>query len=66
MICDEEYPRRVAVDILYMTIKNFSEFAFTNKINFQAINKDTPLKFTFIDKIIAEWQNPVESKYLVK
>jgi hypothetical protein len=44
-----------------MIVKNFAEFTFLNKINMQAINKDTSLKFTFIDKVIGEWQNPVES-----
>lgn len=62
MICDEEYPRRVAVDLLYKIMQNFQDYYFKNQINMQSIKKDTSLKFTFIDTIISEWQNPVESK----
>lgn len=64
LICDEEYPRRVAIDLIYKTIEALNEHIYTNKIDLQAITKDTNIKFKFIDTIIAEWQNPNDSKLL--
>ena len=64
MICDEEYPRRVAIDLLYKTIQNFNEYYISNKINLVAITKDTSLSFKYIDTVISEWQNPTNSKYI--
>lgn len=61
MICDEEYPRRVAIDLIYKVIENFNQFLYTNNVNLYNINKDTDLKFKYIDTLIAEWQNPMES-----
>ncbi len=62
IITDEEYPKRVAFDLIYKIIQQFSEFVFTNKLNLELITKDTDVKFKFIDKLIEEWQNPKESK----
>lgn len=62
IICDEEYPRRVAIDLMYKMLENFNEFVFTNKINLQSISKDTLLKFKYLDALITEWQNPNDSK----
>ncbi len=61
LMCDEEYPKRVAVDLLY---KISASFYITNKINMQAIIKDTDLYFKFIDIVIAEWQKPVDSNFI--
>ncbi len=63
-MCDEEYPKRVAVDLLYKISASFTEFYITNKINMQAITKDTDLYFKFIDTVIAEWQKPVDSNFI--
>jgi hypothetical protein len=46
-------------------MQQFSEFTFTNKINLEAIVKDTDVKFKYLEKLVEEWQNPKESK-LVK
>lgn len=62
IITDEEYPKRVAFDLIYKIMQNLNEFIFTNKINIEKIQKDTDIKFKFIDTIVAEWQNPKESK----
>jgi hypothetical protein len=43
----------------------FNEFLYTDKINIQNITKDSYLKFKFIDNLIAEWQNPNDSKKLI-
>ena len=65
IICDEEYPRRVAVDLIYKIIEALNEHIYTNKINLQTITKDTNIKFKFIETIIADWQNPNDSKYYI-
>ncbi len=65
IITDEEYPKRVAFDLIYKVMQQFSEFTFTNKINLEAIVKDTDVKFKYLEKLVEEWQNPKESK-LVK
>ncbi len=64
MICDEEYPKRVAVDLLFKINEAFSEFVYTEKLDLQSITKDTSLKFKYINTIISEWQNPNDSKYI--
>ena len=35
-------------------------------MNIQSITKDENVKFKFIDNVIAEWQNPSESKNKLK
>lgn len=62
IICDEEYSKRVAFDLIYKIMQNLNEFVFTNKINLEKITEDTDIKFKYIDTIVAEWQNPKESK----
>jgi hypothetical protein len=66
MICDEEYPRRVAIDLIYKVIENFNQFIYTNNVNLYNINKDSDLKFKYLDTLIAEWQNPMESNIFIK
>jgi len=48
--------------LIFKIIQAFNEFIYTEKINIQNIKADSTLKFRFIDTIIAEWQNPNESK----
>jgi hypothetical protein len=62
LICDEEYPRRVAIDLIYKILENFNQHVYTNKINVQNINKDSDLKFKYISTVISEWQNPNQSE----
>lgn len=61
IITDEEYPRRVATDLMIKIIEELTAYIYQNKINLQAITKDTDIKFTYIDEIIKTWQNPSES-----
>ena len=61
-IADEEYSSRVAVDLIFKIIQAFNEYIYNEKIEIRNITTDTTLKFKFIDTIIAEWQNPNESK----
>jgi synaptobrevin family protein YKT6 len=64
IIADEEYPKRVAFDLIYKIMQNFNEFIFTNKINLEKISSDTDIKFKYIDKVIIDWQNPKDSKFI--
>jgi len=50
------------VDLIFKIIQAFNEYIYNEKIEIRNIDKDTTLKFKFIDTIIAEWQNPNESK----
>ena len=63
-IADEEYPRRVAIDLIFKIIQAFNEYIYSEKINIQNIKSENILKFKFIEAIVAEWQNPNESKYI--
>lgn len=62
IIADEEYPKRVAFDLIYKIMQQLNEFIFTNKINLESIQKDTNIKFKYVETVIADWQNPKESK----
>ena len=62
IICDEEYPKRVAFDLIYKIMQELNEFIYTNKLNMEKVDKDTNIKFKYIDTLVAEWQNPKESK----
>ena len=42
-------------------IENLTTYIYQNKINLQAITKDTDIKFTLIEEIIKTWQNPSDS-----
>jgi len=55
----------VAVDLIYKIIENFNEYVYTSKINLLAITKDTNIKFTYINTIIEEWQNPNTSNNII-
>lgn len=61
VITDEEYPKRVAFDLIHKIMNEFNDFIFSNMINLNIINGDKDLKFKYIDNIVSEWQNPKES-----
>ncbi len=62
IITDEEYPINRATDLMIKITEDLTDFIYQNKINLQAITKDTDIKFYLIDEIIKTWQNPCESK----
>lgn len=62
IITDEEYPKRVAFDLIYRIMQEFNEYVFTNKISLSKFTEDTDIDFKYIKTIVAEWQNPRESK----
>ena len=66
MICDEEYPKRVAIEFLLKISDNFKIFLAQNKINLNNIDKDTDLKFDYIKNEIEEWQDPSKKDNLIK
>ncbi len=46
---------------MYKIIENFNQHIYKNNINIYNITKDTDVKFKYLDTMIAEWQNPMES-----
>ena len=66
MICDEEYPKRVAIDLLLKIQDSFQTFLYQKKVNVGSLIKDTSLGFTYIEGIIKDWQNPKEKDSLMK
>lgn len=66
MICDPEYPRRVAIDVLLRIIENFKGFMSENRININKYSVDTDLKYKYIETIIQDWQNPNEKDNILK
>lgn len=66
MICDEEYPKRVAIGLLLKVYDNFKLFLAQNQINLNSIEKDTDVKFTYIANEIQGWQDPSKSDNIMK
>jgi synaptobrevin family protein YKT6 len=66
MICDEEYPKRVAIDFLLKVHDNFKLFLVQRKIDLNTIEKDTDLKFDYITTEIEEWQDPSKKDNIMK
>ena len=66
MICDEEYPKRVAIDFLLKVHENFKLFLVQRKIDLNTIEKDTDLKFDYITTEIEEWQDPSKKDNIMK
>lgn len=62
IITDEEYPKRVAFDLIYKILNEFNDFIYTNKISLSKITKDVDLKFAYINTIVKDWQDPKQSK----
>ena len=66
MICDEEYPKRVAVDLLLRILDKFNSFIYEKKYDIKSYVEDTDLKFNYINQVIKEWQNPNEKDNILK
>ena len=58
IITDEEYPKRVAFDLIYKIMQELNDYVFTNKMSLTNIKSDTDIKFKYIDTIVKEWQDP--------
>ena len=66
MICDEEYPKRVAVDLLLKIHGDFKTYCAENSINVNAYVKDEELSYKYIETLIEEWQDPSKKDNLMK
>ena len=66
IICDEEYPKRVAIEFLLKIIDNFKIFLREKKIDLNTYNVDTDLKFDYIKNEIEGWQDPSKKDGIMK
>ena len=66
IICDEEYPKRVAIDFLFKIIEDFKIFLKEKKIDLNIYSTDTCLKYDYIKKEIEEWQDPSKKDNITK
>ena len=66
MICDEEYPKRVAIDFLLRVHENFKSFMNQKKLDLNSIDQDTDVKFDYISTAIEEWQDPSKKDNIMK
>ena len=66
MICDEEYPKRVAIDFLLKVHDNFKTFIAEKKIDISLFTSDTDVKYDYIVNEIEEWQDPSKKDNLMK
>ena len=66
MICDEEYPKRVAIDFLIKIIDNFKIFIKEKKIDLNLYTVDTDIKYDYIKNEIENWQDPAKNDNIMK
>jgi synaptobrevin family protein YKT6 len=66
MICDEEYPKRVAIDFLLKIHDNFKTFLQEKKIDLNMYTSDTDVKYDYIANEIEAWQDPSKKDTLMK
>jgi synaptobrevin family protein YKT6 len=66
MICDEEYPKRVAIDFLLKVHNDFKTFISEKKLDLNLYTNDTDVKYPNIATEIEEWQDPSKKDNLMK
>ena len=66
MICDEEYPKRVAIDFLLKIHDNFKTFVQEKKLDLNMYTTDTDVKYEYIANEIEVWQDPSKKDKLMK
>ena len=66
IICDEEYPKRVAIEFLLKIIDNFKIFLKEKKIDLNVYTVDTDIKFDYIKNEIEGWQDPSQKDGIMK
>ena len=66
MICDEEYPKRVAIDFLLKIHDNFKTFVQEKKLDLNMYTTDTDVKYEYIANEIEGWQDPSKKDTLMK
>ena len=66
MICDEEYPKRVAIDFLLKIHADFKTFIAEKKLDLNLYTNDTDVKYDYIANEIEDWQDPSKKDNLMK
>ena len=66
MICDEEYPKRVAIEFLMKILDNFKIFIKEKKIDLNLYTVDTDIKYDYIKNEIEDWQDPSKKDDIMK
>lgn len=66
IITDQEYPKRVAMDLNFKILEELNSFIYSNKIDLNNIKEDKNINFTYLNTIIKEWQNPSEKDNILK
>ena len=66
MICDEEYPKRVAIDFLMKVHDHFKTFVAEKKLDLNLYTNDTDVKYDYIANEIEDWQDPSKKDNLMK
>ena len=66
IICDEEYPKRVAIEFVLKIHDNFKLFKTQNNLDLNSIEKDTDVKYDYIANEIEEWQDPSKKDNIMK
>ena len=66
IICDEEYPKRVAIDFLIKILDNFNIFIQEKKIDLNLYTVDTDIKYDYIKNEIENWQDPAKNDNIMK
>ena len=66
IVCDAEYPKKVAFDLISKINKNFRKFCEEKNINIEHYENDTIDNYTYLNKIIQEWQDPAKKSKLYK
>ena len=65
MICDAEYPQRVAIDLLLKIHNDFKTFLAEKRLYLNLYTNDTDVKYENIATEIEEWQDPSKKDYLM-
>ena len=66
IICDDEYPKRVAIEFLLKIIDNYKIFLKEKKIDLNMYITDTDIKFDYIKNEIEGWQDPLNKDSIRK
>ena len=66
MICDDEYPKRVAIDFLLKVHNDFKAFIAEKRLDLNIYTNDTDVKYENIATEIEEWQDPSKKDNLMK
>ena len=66
IICDEEYPKRVAIDFIMKIHEEFKTFVAQKKLDISSYKTDDEVKYDYISQQIEDWQDPSKKDNLMK